>query len=274
LAAAGVQDRLIFKAISSPLRGVAATLRRSTPARSVRWPNKQDVMTDLTILSARAPQMALERLFDEFSQATGHRIARSYGTVGAIAERFRSGEAADCLVASDAALLALDALLVRGSRVNIARAGLAVAIRTGAAMPDISTPDALKAALVAASAISYSDPTAGGSAAAYFAKLLDRLGIAAAVNPRAKLGRNGHHVAELTAAGEADLGISFLSELVAIPGVTIVGPLPPELQNYTTYAAAVAAASAAREPALALVQALTRSAAREHWRSAGLEAIG
>lgn len=218
--------------------------------------------------------MALERLFDEFSAATSHAVTRSYGTVGAIADRFKSGEPADLVVASDAAIESFGALLAPGSRMNVARAGLAVAIRSGAKAPDIATPASLSAALVAAPAISYSDPAAGGSAAAYFAGLLERLGIAATVNARAKLGRNGHHVAELTAAGEVELGISFLSELVAIPGVAIAGPLPPELQNYTTYAAGVAAGSAAREPALALARWLVRPQAREHWRSAGLEAVG
>jgi len=143
-----------------------------------------------------------------------------------------------------------------------------------ATAPDLSTPQAFKAALLAARSLSYSDPKAGGSAAAYFATLLERLGIAHDVNAKATLGRNGHHVAELVADGTAELGISFLSELVAIKGVTIAGPLPAELQNHTVYAAAVALASREREAARALMAWIRRPEADAAWRAAGLEPSG
>jgi molybdate transport system substrate-binding protein len=230
-------------------------------------------MANLKVLSARAPQMALAELFAEFSRATGHAVAPAYGTVGAIGERFKAGEAADLLVLSPSALGALGDALIASSVTHIARAGLAVCVRKGAATPDLATPEAFTAALVAARCVSYSDPTAGGSAAAYFAQLLERLGIAAAVNARAALGRNGHHVAELVADGTAELGVSFLSELVAINGVAIAGPLPPQLQNYTVYAAAVPAGSRAPEEARALIAFLTRSATEATWHAAGLERV-
>jgi molybdate transport system substrate-binding protein len=228
-------------------------------------------MTDIKVLSARAPQMALQKLFAAYTGATGHAVIAAYGTVGAISERFAGGEAADLLIVSPVALKELGDALVAGSQTSVARAGLAVCFREGALAPNISTPDALTAALVAARAISYSDPTAGGSAAAYFAKMLERLGIADAVNAKAKLGRNGHHVAELVADGSAELGISFLSELVAIKGVTIAGPLPAALQNYTVYAAAIPAASKVRSEARALIQWITRADADAAWHAAGLD---
>jgi len=228
-------------------------------------------MTDLKVLSARAPQMALAKLFADFARATGHAVTPTYGTVGAMTDRFKSGAAADLLILSPSALAVLGDALVAGSTTAIARAGLAVCVRQGAPVPDLATPEAFTAALVAARCISYSDPTAGGSAAAYFAKLLERLGIAAAVNAKAALGRNGHHVAELVADGTAELGISFLSELVAIKGVAIAGPLPAALQNYTVYAAAIPAASKAREEARAAIDFLTRPDTEATWRAAGLE---
>ncbi len=231
-------------------------------------------MTDIKVLSARAPQMALAKIFAEFSGATGHAVVPTYGTVGAIGDRFKAGEAADLLVLSPAALAALGDALVAGSVTRIVRAGLAVCVREGATPPDLATPETFTAALVAARCVSYSDPTAGGSAAAYFAKLLERLGIAAGVNAKAALGRNGHHVAELVADGTAELGISFLSELVAIKGVAIAGPLPAALQNYTDYAAAVVAASQAPARAKELIAALTRPEADAVWRAAGLEPAG
>ena len=228
-------------------------------------------MSELKVLSARAPQVALQKLFAEFTRTTGHGVTASYNTVGAIADRFKGGEAADVIILSPSALTQLGAAIVAGSRTDIAVAGLAVCIRQGASAPDLTTPEAFKAALLSARAVSYSDPKAGGSAAAYFATLLERLGIAGAVNAKARLGRNGHHVAELIADGTAELGISFLSELVAIKGVTIAGPLPGELQNYTVYAAAVTAASAAPAEARALIAWITRRDADPAWHAAGLE---
>jgi len=228
-------------------------------------------MSELKVLSARAPQVALQQLFAEFTRTTGHGVTASYNTVGAIADRFKGGEAADVVILSPSALTQLGAAIVAGSRTDIAVAGLAVCIRQGASAPDLTTPEAFKAALLSARAVSYSDPKAGGSAAAYFASLLERLGIAGAVNAKARLGRNGHHVAELIADGTAELGISFLSELVAIKGVTIAGPLPGELQNYTVYAAAVTAASAAPAEARALIAWITRRDADPAWHAAGLE---
>jgi len=231
-------------------------------------------MSAIGVLSARAPQMALQTLFADFTRATGHAVTASYGTVGAIGERFKAGEAADLLILSPSMLAALGDSLVTGGVTEVARAGLAVAVRAGASAPDLSTPSAFKAALLAARSLSYSDPKAGGSAAAYFAALLERLGIAPDVNAKAALGRNGHHVAELVADGTAELGISFLSELVAIKGVTIAGPLPAELQNYTVYAAAIAAASREGEAARALMAWITRPEADTTWRAAGLEPSG
>jgi molybdate transport system substrate-binding protein len=228
-------------------------------------------MTDIKVLSARAPQMALQALFREFSRATGHAVSPTYNTVGAITELFKGGEAADLLILSPQALDALGSALVPGSMTAIARAGLAVAIRQGAAVPDLATTAALTAALIAARRVSYSDPKAGGSAAAYFAKLLERLGVAEVVNAKASLGRNGHHVAELVADGTAELGISFLSELVAIKGIVIAGPLPAEVQNYTVYAAAVPRTSQVGAETRTLMTALTRPEADDMWRAAGLE---
>src|ERR1700731_1220242 len=114
-------------------------------------------MTDLKVLSARAPQMALAKLFADFTRATGHAVTPTYGTVGAISDRFKGGEAADVLVLSPAALTAWGEALFPGSSPAIARAGLAVCIRDGAAAPDLATPERFTAALRAARCISYSD---------------------------------------------------------------------------------------------------------------------
>src|SRR5690349_2087277 len=118
-------------------------------------------MTAIKVLSARAPQMALQKLFAHYTRATGHGVTAIYGTVGAIGERIKAGEAAELLILSPSRLAALGDLLVAGSGTEVARAGLAVAVRAGASAPDLSTPSAFKAALLAAASLSYSDPKAG-----------------------------------------------------------------------------------------------------------------
>src|SRR5262249_19852654 len=129
-------------------------------------------MPDIKVLSARAPQMALQQLFAAFARATGHAGTPTYNTVGAIADQFTAGAAAHLPILSRRALAGRGDALGPGGTTAVARAGLAVAIRQGASAPDLSTPAAFKAALLAARRVSYSDPKAGGSAAAYFATLL------------------------------------------------------------------------------------------------------
>src|ERR1700751_3242401 len=114
-------------------------------------------MTDIKVLSARAPQMALQKLFAAFTRATGHAVTPTYNTVGATTDRFKAGEAADLLILSPASLATLGDGPGPGSTTAIARAVLAAAIRQGAVAPDLTTPAAFKAALVAARRVSYSD---------------------------------------------------------------------------------------------------------------------
>jgi molybdate transport system substrate-binding protein len=144
-------------------------------------------------------------------------------------------------------------------------------VRAGAKPPDISTPAAFKQALLAAKAVAYSDPQAGGSSGTFFAGLLQKLGIAEAVNRKAVLGKRGYEVAQAVADGRAELGTTFISEILTVPGVTVLGPLPGELHNANTYTAAIPLASRVAEPAMALLRALTDPASRDRWTAAGLE---
>ncbi len=138
-------------------------------------------------------------------------------------------------------------------------------------MPDISTPEAFKQALLKAKTVAYSDPKAGGSSGTFFAGLLDKLGIAEAVNKKAVLGKRGYEVAMAVAQGRAEIGTTFISEILTVKGVKVAGPLPGELHNANTYTAAIPAGSASRAAAMALLRALTDPATRERWTAAGLE---
>ena len=146
-------------------------------------------------------------------------------------------------------------------------------VKAGAPAPDISSVEAFKRALLAAKSVAYIDPASGGSSGIYVAGLLDKLGIADQVKPKAKL-KKGGYVADLIVSGEAELGIHQISEIVPVKEVTLIGPLPAEIQNYTVYAAGIGAGAKDAEAAKALIKALTGPAAAAVLKSKGMEAAG
>ena len=169
---------------------------------------------------------------------------------------------------------AVDALAAKGkiapfSRTNLARVGVGVMVREGAPKPDVSTVDAFKKALLDAKSVSYIDPASGGSSGIYVGKLLQRLGIADQVKPKEKL-KHGGYVADLISSGQSELGIHQISEIVPVKGVTLVGPLPKEIQNYTTYAAGISTKPQSPNAALALVAWLMRPAMAPILQAKGL----
>jgi molybdate transport system substrate-binding protein len=146
-----------------------------------------------------------------------------------------------------------------------------VVIREGATAPDISTPAAFKEALLKARSVAYTDPKAGGSGGIMFSALLQKLGIADEINKKAILGKGGHDVATSIAEGRAELGTTFISEVLPVKGAKVVGPLPGELHNANTYTAAVHASCASPDGAKAFLHKLTDPASRSRWTAAGLE---
>jgi molybdate transport system substrate-binding protein len=135
---------------------------------------------EIKVLSAIAMQKAVEDLGPKFEQATGHRLTVTFATLGAIVKRVRDGETPDVVIGPQQGIDALvkDGKAVAGSVALLARSGISVAVRQGAPRPDISSPEALKRALLAAKSISYTSPAGGGASGIHFAKVLDRLGIA------------------------------------------------------------------------------------------------
>jgi len=196
-------------------------------------------------------------------------------TVGALSKRIEGGEVFDLAVLTPAAVndLAAKGKFVAGSRHNLARVGVGVVVKEGAPKPDIGSVDAFKQALLAAKSVAYIDPAAGGSSGIYVSSLLDKLGVAAEVKPKAKL-IHGGAVAEHIAKGEAELGIHQISEILPVKGITLVGPLPAEIQNYTVYAAGLGANGKAGDAAKALLEALSGPAAATVLKSKGMEPAG
>lgn len=230
---------------------------------------------EIKVLTAGAFKQVLLMLLPDFEKQTGHKVIVQNDTVGALAKRIEGGEVFDLAVLTPAAVndLSTKGKFVAGSRTNLGRVGVGVVVKEGAPKPDISSVDAFKKALLAAKSVAYIDPAAGGSSGIYVAGLLDKLGVASEVKPKAKLIPGGA-VAEHIARGEAELGIHQISEILPVKGVTLVGPLPADIQNYTVYAAGLGAHGKESEAAKALLKTLSGPAAADVLKSKGMEPAG
>ena len=230
---------------------------------------------EIKVLTAGAFKQVLLVLVPDFEKQTGHKVILENDTVGALTKRIEGGEAFDLAVLTPAAVndLSTKGKFVAGSRTNLGRVGVGVVVKEGAPKPDISSVDAFKKTLLAAKSVAYIDPAAGGSSGIYVAGLRDKLGVAADVKPKAKLIPGGA-VAEHIARGEAEIGIHQISEILPVKGITLVGPLPADIQNYTVYAAGLGANGKESEAAKALLKTLSGPAAADVLKSKGMEPAG
>ena len=227
---------------------------------------------ELAVLSAGAMKTIVTELAEAFRQETGHTVRITAGTVGVVRQKAAAGEPADVLVLSDVAVddLIVQQLIVPGTRVDLARTGIGVGVKEGAPKPDISTPEALKQTLLAAKSFVYLDPAQGATSGIHFASVLQRLGIADAVKDKAILWPGGF-AAEAVLKGQAELVVHQISEILPVKGVTLVGPLPKEVQKITTYSAGLGVRSATPDLARTFIAYLARPAFREKFAAAGLD---
>ena len=211
---------------------------------------------DLKLLTAGAFKPAALELVPEFEKRTGHKVTIENDTAGNAGKRVGAGDYFDVVVIPPLVLGPyLGNRVVESSAKALARAGIGVAIKQGAPMPDISTVEAFKQSLLAARAIAYTDPASGGTAGTYLAKLFEKMGIAAELKPKSVLVKGGL-AAEKLISGEADIAMQPASELLAVPGAVLVGPIPLEVQTYIIYAGAVSAGTRDQAAADALLRAL------------------
>jgi molybdate transport system substrate-binding protein len=228
---------------------------------------------DLKVVSGGAFKQVLNALAAQYEKETGNKLVVTYQTVGQHLALIRDGkEEFDVAVLTPEAIdgLAKEGKVVPGTRVDLAKVGVGVVVKKGAPLPDISTVEAFKKSLLAAKSVAFIDPKAGGSSGIYVAGLLQRLGIADQINAKAVLVHGGA-VADHVADGEAAIGIHQISEILAVAGVTLVGPLPAEIQNYTVYAAGVGAAAKDGGAARALVKFLAGPHALPIIKAKGME---
>ena len=230
-------------------------------------------MTDLLVYSSIGVRSATEELFGRFEKQNGSRLAVTWGTAPMLVARIEAGERADVLILSRAGIDALrkQEKILSGTDVTLAGSGVAIAVKAGAPKPDIATAEALKQTLLKAKSIAYSEPSAGGASGVYFAKLLERMGIAEQMKPKTKYPAAGGFSAELLLSGEAELAVQQKPELLHVAGVDIVGFLPGDLNLITEFAAAIVAGSQNIQVGKALIASLRSPEAAAVFRSKGLE---
>jgi molybdate transport system substrate-binding protein len=226
----------------------------------------------LKVLTAGAVRQVVDALVPDFERQTGNKVTVENGTAGELTKRIAAGEAFDVLVITPSVVddLIASGKLAPGSRVMLASVGVGVVVKEGAPKPDIGTVEDFKNALLGAKSVAYIDPASGGSSGIYVEKLLVKLGIADQIKPKTKL-KQGGHVADLIASGEAELGIHQISEIVPVKGVTLVGPLPKEIQSTTTYAAGLSASAKDKEAADELIKYLSGPDAAAVLKSKGMD---
>jgi molybdate transport system substrate-binding protein len=224
-------------------------------------------MTTIRVLSTLAVMGAMRELSAQYEATTGARIEADFSPTVALLERLRAGEAADIAILT---AQGIDDLIAEGiirprTRTDIALSFVGIAVKAGAPKPDISTVDAFVATLLHARAVAYSKIGASGI---FFAGLLDRLGIASAV--RTVIVPAGF-TAERLITGEADLAVQQISELMMVPGIEVVGPLPPDIQTVATFSAGWLTRSSHQDAVAALLRFLASPAIAPVLRRTGLE---
>ena len=191
---------------------------------------------EVRVLTAGAMKPIVEAIVPAFEKATGHKVKLQNDTAGGLVKRVSAGEPFDVVIAPPAAIeqMVPSGKLAPAPVISLAQVGVGIAVKGGEASPDIGSTEAFKTAIRNAKKIAYIDPAAGGSSGIYLQKLFGTLGLADVVKAKAVLVPGGL-VAEKLVSGEADLALHQISEILAVPGVKLVGPLPDELQNYTVY---------------------------------------
>jgi molybdate transport system substrate-binding protein len=231
--------------------------------------------SEIKVLSAGAFKQVVVALAPDFEKQTGNKVTIDNGTVGELKKRIEGGETFDVVAVTPGMV---DEFIAAGkvapsSKAMLASVGVGVVVKDGAPKPDISTVEAFKRALLAAKSVAYIDPKSGGSSGIYFDNLLEKMGIADQIRPKAKL-KNGGHVADLIASGEAELGVHQISEIVPVKGVTLVGPLPKEIQSLTVYAAGLSATAKDKDAAQEFIKYLSGPDAARVLKSKGMDQAG
>jgi molybdate transport system substrate-binding protein len=243
------------------------------------WSNRTDrtspMMENIKLLSTTAMKTAIDTLVAAYERDSGRQLTAFYAPSAQIAARVAGGEPADVAITTCERIEEL----VREGHVDgktcapIARSRIGVAVRKGAPRPDLSSVDAFVRALLGAKSIAMSNPVGGGASGAHMWSVFERLGIAAALRPKTLFGPGGPAglIGFYLLRGEAEIGLQQMSELMAVEGIDVVGPVPAEIQLVSVFTAGICARTKIPAAAQSLLDFLKTPAAAAALRSAGLE---
>lgn len=224
---------------------------------------------EIKVLASAAVKEAYLEVVPSFEKKSGHKVTTVWDGTANILKRIGGGETPDIvlLAAPELDKLIADGKLAAGSRTDIAKSGIGVAVRSGLPKPDVSSGEAVKQAVLGAKSVAYST----GPSGVYMIGLFQKMGIGEQIKGKATQTPSGVQVGEVLAKGDADLGFQQVSELIHVKGIDFLGPLPADIQHTTTFAAGLHAASKEPEAAKAWLQFLKSSEAGAAIKKAGME---
>jgi len=226
---------------------------------------------EITLIAPGGIRAAAEQLIADFERSTGHKVKATFGSGLGTKQQVARGEAFDVpIVQPPYPEVLASGHVVASSERPLASVAVGIAVKQGAHRPDISSPDAVRRTLLAAKAVSYPNPAGGAAAGVSFEETLKKLGIAEQMQPKLKRAQGGSGAMTMVAQGDADIGLTFLSEM-SEPGIVVVGPLPQEISTPTTLVGFVSAHAKDLSAAQALLNYLSSPAASEVYRAKGMQ---
>ena len=228
---------------------------------------------EIKVFSTIGVKSVLEELIPQYEKTSGHKLNVTWSTAALLAKRVQSGEHADALilVKRNVETLLKQGKIVPGTETLFGQSVFAVGVKTGAPKPDISTTEAFKKSLLAAKGLSYSDPAAGGASGVYIAKQIEKMGIAEQLKDKTKFPPSGGLSGTLLIRGDADIAIQSKPELLSVPGVEVVGPLPDDMAFTVVYAAGVQSGATQADAAKAFVNYLKSPEAQAVFKAKGYD---
>mgnify|MGYP001255325429 FL=1 len=227
---------------------------------------------EVTLIAPGGIRAPIQKMIPDFERKTGHTVKATFGSGGGTKKQVMSGEAFDVpIVQLPLAEVIATGHVIAATETPLATVAVALAVRKGAPKPDISTPDALKRALLAAKTITYPDGARGAAAGVSFDETLRKLGIADEMKPKVIRAQGGAGAMAMLAKGEVELGLTFLSE-IHDPGVEVVGVLPREVSTPTALVGFISAKAKSPAAAKALLMYLSSPEVADVYKSLGMQA--
>ncbi|AMN42426.1 molybdate ABC transporter substrate-binding protein [Rhodoplanes sp. Z2-YC6860] len=223
---------------------------------------------ELKVLASGAVKEAYNELIPQFEKASGHKVAITWAGTVDIKKKVAAGEAYDVIIVASPEMDAFlkDGKIAAGTKADLVKSGVGIAIKPGTAKPDLSSGDGLKKALLAAKSVGYST----GPSGAYMQKLFEKMGIADQIKAKTKITQPGVPVAGLIRNGDAEIGFQQVSELIHEPGIDFLGPIPNDVQQITTFSGGIPAGSKEQGAAKALQTFLTAKERADTLKKHGL----